>query len=412
MTTSSESALAEAQAAAGPGGGDFDPLDPEFIADPHAALHEMRERCPVAWSGRWGGFYALTRRRDVIEVARNHKQFISSVLHIVPPGMARNTRPLMHSDPPEHTSFRDAVLPVYSGPRGEQIAPDVRARAVALAAELAARGSADLVRDYACPLMSYTLARFLGMDDPGAPEELNRWITQYVEAGQVRDSVRVGEAHEAMVKLASDLVADRRERPRDPAADLATALVQARAGGEPLNPDKIVGAIRQPFIIVWLATSHAVGNMLRRLAEDRGLQETLRRDPGLIEQSLEEFLRLDMPQIGFARSTVADVEVGGQTIPADTPVAMVFPAANRDPEVFEEPDEFRIGRSPNPHLTFGAGIHSCPGKSIARATVLSALEAIITGTGDLSLNGEIVPEHWPFRAVRALPVKIAPPAAP
>ena len=412
MTTSTESAMTAALAAAGPGGGDFDPLAPEFIADPHAALHEMRERCPVAWSGRWGGFYALTRREDVVEVARRHKEFISSVLHIVPPGQAGNTRPLMHCDQPEHTSFRDAMLPVFGGPRGEQIAPDVRAHAVRLVADLAARGSADLVRDYACPLMSYTLARFLGMDHPGAPEELNRWITQYVEAGQVRDSERVGEAHEALVRLASDLVADRRERPRDPESDLATALVQARRGGEPLDPDKIVGAIRQPFIIVWLATSHSVGNMLRRLAEDGALQETLRREPELIEQALEEFLRLDMPQIGFARSTVADVEIGGRLIPAESPVAMVFPAANRDPDVFENPDEFRIGRSPNPHLTFGAGIHSCPGKSIARATVLSALEAIITGTGDLSVNGEVVPEHWPFRAVRTLPVAIAPPAAP
>ena len=401
MTTASESAIETATA-------DFDPLAPDFIADPHAALHEMRERCPVAFSDRWGGFYALTRRADVVEVARRHKEFISSVLHIVPPGMARNTRPLMHSDQPEHSNFKTAMLPVFNGPLGDQMAPDVRAHAEQLVAELAGRGSADLIRDYACPLMSFTLARFLGMEDVTTAAELNRWITQYVEAGQVRDQARVGEAHAALWKFASDLVASRRANPRDPATDLATALIQARVNGEPLDPEKIIGAIRQPFIIVWLATSHSVGNMLRRLLEDRKLQATLRQQPGLIAEALEEFLRIDMPQIGFARSTVDDVEVNGRLIPKNSPVAMVFPAANRDPEVFPDPDEFRIGRSPNPHLTFGAGIHSCPGKSIARGAVLAALESIITGTGDLSLNGEIELEHWPFRAVRTLPVAVSP----
>ena len=128
---------------------DFDPLAPGFVEDPHHALHELRQQCPVAYSDRWGGFYALTRRADVVAAAKQHRQFINSVLHIVPGGMAHNTRPLMHSDQPEHSHFKAAMLPVFNGPHGAEIAPSVRAYAEQLVAGLLARGEADLVRDYA-----------------------------------------------------------------------------------------------------------------------------------------------------------------------------------------------------------------------------------------------------------------------
>jgi len=390
--------------------GDFDPMAPEFIADPHKALSRLRDEAPIARSERWGGFWAATRRSDVVAIAKNHKRFVNSVTHIVPGGMAGKTRPLMHSDQPEHTHFREAMLPVFNGPIGDRIAPEVRAHAEVLVRRMVERGSADLERDFTGPLMAFTLTRFYGMDNV-APEDLDRWLHQYVKGGQRRDEAMVAEAHAALYKVAVDLVEDRARNPRDPETDLATALLQARPNGMPLDHEKLIGAVRQPFVIVWLATSHSLGNMLTRLVEDQELQQTLRRNPELIAASLEEFLRLDMPQLGFARTADGDIEYGGKTIRDREPVALVFPAANRDPEVFENPDEFRIGRSPNPHLTFGAGVHSCPGKNIARAIVLGALESLITGTGVFGLNGEIEREHWPFRASRTIPVEITPVAS-
>lgn len=386
--------------------GDFDPLAPEFIADPHKALHQLRDTAPLARSERWGGFWAATKRSDVVAIAKNHKRFVNSVTHIVPGGMAGKTRPLMHADQPEHTDFREAMLPVFNGPIGERIAPDIRAHAEKLVRGMVLKGTADLERDFGGPLMAYALTRFYGMDDV-APEDLDRWLHQYVKGGQKRDEAMVAEAHAGLLKVAVGLVEDRTRNPRDPETDLTTALLQARPHGMPLDHEKLIGAVRQPFVIVWLATSHSLGNMLTRLVEDTTLQETLRRNPELIAESLEEFLRLDMPQLGFARTADGEVEYGGKVIRDREPVALVFPAANRDPEVFESPDEFRIGRSPNPHLTFGAGIHSCPGKNIARAIVLAALESVITGTGGFSLRGEIEREHWPFRASRSIPVDIA-----
>lgn len=385
---------------------DFDPLDPDFVACPHEHLKQLRETCPVAHSQRWDGFWALTRRADIVAAAKDPSTYINSVLHIIPGGLAHHTRPLMHSDRPEHTWFRAAMLPVFNGPQGEIIAPAVRAEAERLVAELVGRDDVDLVRDYAGPLMAFTLKSFFNMDDVD-PKDLNSWVHQYVEAGQRRDRESALAAHESMWATATALIEDRRKNPRDPKTDMATALVQARRpdGGE-LDPEKTIGALRQPYIIVWLATSHSLGNMMRRLLEDQELQQQLRKQPALIPESLEEFLRMDMPQIGFARTASQDVELHGREIKEGDGIALVFPSANRDESTFEDPDTFVIGRTPNPHLTFGAGIHSCPGKEVARDTVLAALESLINGTGSLTLSAEIEDEHWPFRAPRTLPTTV------
>jgi cytochrome P450 len=395
---------------------DFDPMDPAFTEDPHRLLHEMRSKCPVAHSDQWGGFWALTRRRDVVEAAKQNDLFVNSVLHIMTKpraGAPVHNRPLMHVDQPEHTWFRDVMVPVFGGPVGPEIMPAIRAEAERLVAAMAASDDVDLVRDYCGPLMAFTITKVFAMDDVD-PADLNRWCGMYVRGGQPghQNPAEVAEAHENMQRVAQELVEDRRRTPRDPSRDLATALVQARRpDGQPLDPEKVVGAVRQPMLIVWLATSHSLGNMLQRLMLDEDLQSTLRENPALIGESVEEFLRLDMPQLGFARTAAEDVEFAGVRMKERDPVALVVPAANRDPEVFENPDEFRIGRSPNPHLTFGAGIHSCPGKNIARSLILAALESVINGTGSLELAGAIGKEHWPFRAPLNLPARVAPAAA-
>jgi len=171
----------------------------------------------------------------------------------------------------------------------------------------------------------------------------------------------------------------------------------------------VLGAQRQPLVIVWLATAHTLTNIFRRLLTDHELTAKLRNDPGLIAQSVDEFLRMDQPQIGFARSSTVDLEFGGRQIPAGSAIALVFPAGNRDPEVFEDPETFIIGRTPNPHLAFGHGIHSCPGKHIALGMVQAVIEELFAGTADFELSipvEEIPNEHWPFRSSLSLPVTV------
>jgi len=386
---------------------DFDPMTPEFTADQHKALKALREKTPVAYSSNWGGFWALTRRADIIKAARNHTELINSQLHVVPSGLAGNSRPLMHSDQPEHTLYRDVVQKVLGNEElRERVIAQVRNRAKELVASIAARGEGDLSTEYADPLMGFAITSIFNIDEVDG-DEMDQTVRNYVIGGQVREAERMQAASAKLVAITENLLADRRANPRNPENDLATALVQAQAAGILTDEEKIMGAQRQPLVVVWLATSHTLTNIFRRLLTDHELHATLRANPELIADSVDEFLRMDQPQIGFARSTTVEMEFGGRTIPAGAPVALVFPAANRDPEAFEDPETFIIGRSPNPHLAFGHGIHGCPGKGIARGMVQVAIEELIKGTAGFELTipeADIPNEHWPFRSSLSLPV--------
>jgi cytochrome P450 len=392
----------------------FDPITPEFTADQHKALRELREKCPVAHSSQFGGFWALTRRADVIEAASNHKQLINSVMHVVPGGLAGNSRPLLHSDQPEHTLYKNTIQTVLLSSRLKaDVVESVRAEARKIIASILEKGEGDLVLDYGGPLMAHTIISIFGIEGVD-PHELDQIIHSYVVAGRVRNEADMKAANEKLENIAKALIADRTEHPRNPDDDLTTAILRDHVAGKLTDPAKVMGAVRQPFAIVWIATSHSLSNMFRRLLIDRGLQDTLRGESSLIADSVDEFLRMDQPQLGFARTANSDLEIGGQRIREGDPVALVFPVANRDPEVFEDPETFKIGRYPNPHLAFGAGIHSCPGKNIAREVVQVALEELITGTGDFTLTipvEDIPNEYWPFRASLSLPVRVAPPAS-
>ncbi|ASN53368.1 hypothetical protein CGQ25_15740 [Sinomonas sp. R1AF57] len=398
---------------------DFDPMTPEFISRPVEALDDLRATRPVAHSTNWGGFWALLNRDDVVAAGRNHGQFRNFPRHVVPGNLTSNTRPLMHVDQPEHTVYRTPIQEVLNSEAlRAEVVDVVRARARTLVAELVANGSGDLCRGYAQPLMGQAIVSVFHIEDVTG-DEFDDVVHEYTTSGQSAAVVGRDEDRDKMFAynrwmedVAQRLLDDRRLAPRDPATDLATALVALEADGRAPDEAKLIGALRQPFVIVWLATSHALANMFLRLLTDRGLQRRLREEPDLIAASVDEFLRMDQPQLGFARTASEEIEIGGRTIEAGAPVALVFPAANRDPKYFDDPHTFRIGRSPNPHLAFGVGIHSCPGHKIAKAIVEVALTELITGTGDLDLSvdrADLPLEHWPFHAPLALPTGVGAP---
>lgn len=399
---------------------DFDPMSPEFIAHPMAELEKVRANSPVAHSRTWGGFWALVNRDDIVEAGRNQAQFRNFPRHVVPGNLTSNTRPLMHVDQPEHTVFKNPIQEVLgSESLKAEVSERVQRRAKELVAGLVKDGSGNLCRGYAERLMGEAIVSVFQIDDVTG-DEFDDAVYNYTTAGQSAAVKGEESSKEKMHSynrwledVARRLLADRRENPRDPSSDFASALVKLKEEGQTSDEEKLVGAIRQPFVIVWLATSHALANMFLRLMRDTELQQKLRENPELIAESVDEFLRMDQPQLGFARTAYEDYEIGGRTIEAGAPVALVFPAANRDPKYFEDPQTFKIGRSPNPHLAFGVGIHSCPGKNIARNIVEIALYELITGTGNLKLEvpAEDLPrEHWPFRAPLALPTEITAPA--
>ena len=137
-----------------------------------------------------------------------------------------------------------------------------------------------------------------------------------------------------------------------------------------------------------------MGSAVVHLARDQALQAQLRSDPTQIPAAVEEFLRMYSPYRVFSRTPVHDVELGGQHIRKDEPIAMIFPSANRDEEIFESPHEFRLNRNPNPHIAFGVGTHRCPAAPLARLELRVMLEELLAHTDTFRLDGDVTMMNW------------------
>jgi len=384
----------------------FDPLVSDTARDPHELYRDMRAQCPVAHSDRFGGFWAITKYRDVRRVLTESGTFITSVQNIVPKIAFTGRRPPLHLDPPEHTAYRTILNPLMSAARVAAVEPVVREYAAACLRPMLARGHGDFGTEFAgnFPVMSF--ARFLNVDN-ATMARVQAHFLDFNKAIKDDEPQGMRAASLALYDLTRELIADRQASPRDPAVDPATALLQARPGGEPLPRELVVGTLRQVLLVGIVAPRFVLGSFAVHLARDTALQDQLRADPSLITAAVEELLRLYSPYRGFARTANRDVEIGGCPIGKDEPIAMVFTSANRDEEVFTDPDEFRFGR-PGRHIAFGLGPHACPGANWARMELRVALEELLAGTAGFELMGPVEMTRWPEFGPESVPLRLHP----
>lgn len=384
--------------------GDWDPLDPDTVADPHAAYADLRERCPVPYSERWGGFWSLLRYDDVRDVLGDAMSFISSVQNVVPKVAASRKRIPLHVDPPEHAQYRRVLNPPFEEPRVAELEAEIRTYAAELLDPLIARGRGDLARELADPFPVLVLCAFLH-----TPREDARLLKalgeRFVRAHHAGDDATVEETSRELYAYAADLVAERKARPLDPATDVATSLLHARIDGEPIPDEVVVGGLRQLLVAGHLAATLVLASAAAHLAAHPGLQDELRRAPARIPDAMEEFLRLYTPNQGFARTSRREVEIRGRRIGPDTPIAIVLSAADRDPAVFERPDEFDMDRRPNRHLAFGHGVHKCLGAPLARLEIRVALEELLARSPRFVLDGDVPFTRWPEYGAVSVPVR-------
>jgi cytochrome P450 len=230
---------------------------------------------------------------------------------------------------------------------------------------------------------------------------------RYNVAVQSNDEAATKETSLKLYEMARAVVADRKANPRDPTEDATSALLAARANGEPLPEDMIVGTIRQVLVVGIIAPTVMIGSIAVHLSRHPALQSQLRNNPALSEAATEEFLRLYTPYRGFARTARTDVTVRGRTIPAGEPIALVYASANRDDDVFEAASSFRLDR-PNmkDSVAFGRGPHMCVGAALARLEMRVALEELLAHTpGGFSLSGPIVPTRFPEIGALRVPLR-------
>jgi cytochrome P450 len=351
---------------------DVDIHDRAFVADPFGAFDHLRRECPVAHSSKHGGFWLLTRYDDVRSAALDWRSFTSSVVGVTAiPVITPRTQPQLpiEIDPPQHSRYRALVNHVFAPARVAAITPRIEAFIRGRLEAMATKGQADAVAEFCVPVAITSLAAFT--DIPLADSE--RWVEWITRMFDVSDRERGAAASKELVAYVDALIAERRARPQD---DFISTLISAEIDGERLDDLQIRSFMTVVFGAGFETTADALSLMLQWLAGNPDALAHLA-DPESIPLAVEEFLRHSSPIQIFGRNATKDMCLHGRDLSAGDIVALGFGAANHDPAVFESPEEMRLDRRPNRHLTFGAGPHLCAGASVARMEMAATLRMLI-----------------------------------
>ncbi|MEA3214111.1 MAG: hypothetical protein QOJ19_267 [Acidimicrobiia bacterium] len=348
---------------------DWDHIGRQYHESAPEVWDELRERCPVAHTGRFEGAWLPVLAADITAVAHDPTTFSSVEVNLfdVKPKRMLFVPPIT-ADPPDHTAYRRVMLPRFTLQEMDKLAPATEAICNQLIDRFINDGSADAGVDYAQHVPTLVTAKLLGLPDSDA-DQFRQWIHELIELGQ--DDIQIG--RRATLEVL-DYFADQLNQRRQQGGDDLTALVaKAEIDGVPM-PERTQAAMLLVLLIGGIDTTWTtLGAALLHLATHAEDQARLRAEPELLETALEEFLRFYAP-VEIGRLVTHDTEVGGCPVAAGEHVWLSYPAANRDPSVFPDADRFIIDRRENRHLTFGVGVHRCLGSNLARMELRVALD--------------------------------------
>ncbi|MGB7479800.1 MAG: cytochrome P450 [Burkholderiaceae bacterium] len=374
---------------------DWDPKADEVQRDQRAAYDAMRERCPVAYSDFLG--WTLFRHADVMRALHDPDTFSSVVSrHLsVPSGM----------DPPEHTDFRTTLNRYFEPQQMAAFEPHCRRLAQELAAELPADGEVELIGQFTSWFAVRAQCSFLGWPQR-FHEKLYRWVQKNHTATLAGDRPAMTRVAYEFQEYVEELLQERRDA--DAGNDLTTRLVHDQVAGRLLRNEEIVSILRNWTVGEVGTISAAIGILVHYLAQHPQLQRRLRAEPQLLAAANDEILRLHGPLVTNRRVTTGAVRVGERRIGSGQRVTLNWVAANRDPAVFEQPDEFRLERDPAANLLYGAGIHVCPGAPLARLELRVVMEELLARTTAIELvpGRPPAPASYPASGYASLPLQV------
>ncbi|AIJ21293.1 putative Camphor 5-monooxygenase [Amycolatopsis methanolica 239] len=352
---------------------DFDHADPEFIQNPFPVFRDLHQRCPVARSTKYDGFWVLSKYDDIRAATRNTNTFLSGAGVTIPHFGSPVPLIPLESDPPLHSSYRRILQREFSRGRMQELEGTIRLVATDLIDAFADRGEADFATELASPLPAVVIAQLMGF--PKEDWEKFRVLTErMLEAAKAED---LETNFEAALEYCIYLMNVLDERRAEPADDMLTRIVQAEVDGRPMGEDEALGMTLITIVAGHETTVGGIGSLLLYVGADPNVQRRLAADPTQIPLAVEEALRQGAPVQGIARTVSEDVCVRGRQLRKGDKVWLSYAAGNRDEEAFENPDVFDIDRSPNRHLGFGDGVHRCVGAPLAQAEMRIVLEEIL-----------------------------------
>lgn len=382
---------------------DFDHLDKAWVEDPFPIWSRLRQSCPIAHTDRYRGLYLPTRYADIREIAYDTENFSSRrVMVVETPPPVNTAAPPITSDPPHHRPARMVLLPAFTPDAVARLEPVTRRICRDLIDKIGDRSSCDGSADYAQHIPVRIMASMLGL--PESDGDLFRgWVHDLIEAS-VTDPNAMRRAVDEMADYFTVAIAARR---KERTQDLISYLLDQKVAGEPMADEHIVGTLRLLLIAGIDTTWSAIGASLWHLAGHPHDRDRLVAEPGLMATAIEEFLRAYAP-VTMARKVMQDREIGGTVLKAGQTTMLCFPAANRDPAVFPDPDQVLIDRQDNRHAAFGLGIHRCVGSNLARMEIRIALEEWLQRFPRFTLNSETktVWAQGPARGPRHLPLDL------
>ena len=389
----------------------------DFVESPFEYYDALLKYAPVL--PQEDGSVLLSRHADLERIYKDTALYSSDKkasfgpkFGVGSPLFEHHTTSLVFNDPPLHTRVRGIMTSALTPRAIARMEPGLRATVDHLWEQMGARDRVDLIEDFASSIPIQIIGNLLDVPmEERAP--LRSWslaILGALEPSLSDEQLATGHAAvEAFSVYLADLIARRRAEPGDPETDVLTRLIAGDANGDRLTEIELI----QNCVFILNAghetTTNLIGNGLALLHDHPDQKQRLMDNPALINSAIEEMLRVRSPNQLGNRETTAQVEIGGLTIPEGTNLHLCIGAANRDPEVFENPEHFDIARKPNRHLAFAGGPHVCVGLTLARLEGRIAIQALLDRYPDYRITeGRVNGGRMRFRGYAALPAQMRP----
>ena len=406
--------------------GELDLFDPDTYEDgpPHDYLRLLRREAPVCWheapgpqvrstSRMHSGYWAISRYADVVHVSRNPRLFSSHVgtsfpMDPDPEGLPGLQAQLINMDPPHHVKYRRLVQPGFTPRMVKRLEPVIREHARRIVGAVAGRDGCEFVKALACELPLTLICELMGLPEEDR-EKIFHWSNQLIGSDDpdMSAGAEPGQAAQEMWLYSHALAQRKREQPDQ---TLISSYVNGEVDGERISDFEF----NNFFLLLSVAgnetTRNATSHFIRLMSEYPEQWDLLKRNPAArLEPAIEESLRFAPPVLQFRRTATRDTEIRGVRIRAGDKLFLSYPSANRDEEIFEEPDRFDITRTPNPQVAFGIGEHYCLGANLARMQLRCILGEVLRQLPDLHVSGPVRRQRSNLiDGIKEMPVTFAP----